>query len=262
MHLHRQTLPVLAAGLLSTLLGAGATAQTAAGDASRLEISVGMNRTTNSLFRGVLIQSRTDPLLDIKYERGRWFASLQNGAGYKVLDSDALTVGLAANYLPGRYASSDSRYRGMGDVPGTVSASGYFEWRPVKDAVTVYGNLARSTRASHGVAGTLGTTLGFPLAGKLSGFVDIYLNWGNAAYNQTFYGVNAAQAVGSGYATFAAPAGLVSTTPSVGLAYEVRPHWRVIGYAGQTRLSSGIAASPLVLQRNQPLAAVLLNWTY
>ena len=50
---------------------------------------------------------------------------------------------------------------------------------------------------------------------------------------------------------------MVSTTPTLGLTYEINRNWSVMGYAGQTRLSSGIAASPMVRQRTQPLAAVL-----
>ena len=256
------TVTAWAIAALTVSTGTAAFAQSAEANAPKLSFSVGVNRTTNSLFKGLLIQSRTDLLLDANYEHGRWFASLQNGLGYKLLDSEALTLGLSANYLPGRYASSDSRYVGMGDVAGTVSGFGYFEWRPIKDTVTVYGNLAQSVKSANGRVGTLGGTLGFPVSGKLNGFFDVYLTWGNAGYNQTFYGVNAAQALGSGYAPYAAPSGLVSTTPTLGLTYEINRNWSVMGYAGQTRLSSGIAASPMVRQRTQPLAAVLTSWTY
>ena len=238
------------------------TSDAAASDSAKVSFSLGVNRSTNTLFKGLTIRSRSDVLLDFSYEKGRLFASMQNGIGYKLVDEPTLTLGLSANYMPGRYAASDSRYAGMGDVGGTVAAYGFAEWRPVKDVVTVYGSYSKSTRSANGSLTTLGTTLGFPVAGKLNGFFDLNFNWGSSAYTQSFYGVNAAQSVGSGYAVYSAPSGLVSSTPTLGLVYEADKHWSVIGYAGQTRLSSTLAASPLVTQRRQPVAALLSNWTY
>ena len=231
-------------------------------EATRFQYSIGVNRTPVSLFKGVLIQSRTEALIDFQVERGRWFAGLQNGLGYKLIDEDRFTLGVSANYLPGRRTSSDSRYAGLGDVPASASAFAFAEWRPVKDAVTVYGNIARAARSSSGMTGTLGSTLGFPIAGKWSGYVDLYLTAGNAAYNQTFYGVNAAQAASSGYAAFKAPSGIISTTPTVGLVYAVDPRWNVIAYAGRSRMSAGIGASPMLAGRTQPVAALLVNRGY
>lgn len=250
--------------MLIALVALGATQVQAQSPAtgpeeSKLQISAGLNRTTNSLFKGLLIQSRTDPTIDIEYERGPYIASMQNGLGYKLVSTDALSLGISANYMPGRHEVYDTRYRGMGNVSGTVSAFGYFEWRPVKDVVTVYGNLARSLKSANGMVGNLGGTLGFPVVGQLNGFVDVYMTWGSSAFNQTFYGVNTTQAASSGYAVYNATSGTISTTPTVGLVYEYSKQWSVLGYAGRNKMSSGLSASPLVAKPSQPVAALLVT---
>ena len=139
----------------------------------KANLSVGINRTNSSLLKGLTIQSRSALLLDANYEQGNWYASMQNGLGYKLLNSPSLKLGVSANYMPGRYVVNDTRYKGMGDVSGTLSGYAWAEWRPVKDVVTVYGNIARSARSANGMLATAGSTIGFPVYGKLNGFVDM-----------------------------------------------------------------------------------------
>ena len=252
--------------LLCSMAATGVFAQTADTSGShdaKASFSVGVNRSTSSLFKGLTLQSKTGLLLDASYENGPWYASMQNGLGFKLVNNGVWTVAIAANYMPGRYVANDSRYAGMGDVPGTLAAYGWAEWRPVKDALTLYGNVSRSTRSGHGMLLTLGTTLGFPVMGKLHGFVDINWTWGNAAYNQTYYGVNAAQSASSPYALYSPAAGRISTNPSIGLVYSASDQWSVGGYVGRSLLSPMQSASPMAAGlSSQPLAAIFSTWKY
>lgn len=226
----------------------------------KLDVSLGAVRGTQSYFKGVLLRSRTDPLVVIDAAKGRWIASTVNGVGYLLADDPSFSVGLSANYMLGRQEANDLRYRGLGNVSGSVGGYGFFEWRPVKDAVTVYGNVLRSTRAQSGTLATLGATLALPVTQRLSGFVDVYANWADQRYIQTLYGVTAAQSVASAYPAYAAKGGLLGTTPSVGLNYNMDKHWDVLAYVGRTRLSSPVAASPLVQNPSQPVAAVFVKY--
>ncbi len=231
-------------------------------DTWKLELSVGAVRGTQSFFKGVLLQSRTDPLIGIELARGRWFASTLNGVGYLLADSPTVSVGVSANYMLGRKESREARYRGLGDVDGSVAANGFFEWRPVKDAVTVYGNVLTATRSQNGTLATLGATVGLPVTPKLSAFVDVYLNWADSRYVKAYYGVSATQSVASGYASYAPKGGFLSSTPSVGLDYEVDKHWHTSGFVGATKLAGLAANSPVVTTRSQPVAAVLVTYKY
>lgn len=256
---------ILLYGIASACLAASsAHAQMGSPDADtwKLELSVGAVRGTQSFFKGVLLQSRTDPLIGIELARGRWFASSLNGVGYLLADSPTLSVGVSANYMLGRKESREARYRGLGDVDGSAAANGFFEWRPVKDAVTVYGNVLKATRSQNGTLATLGATVGVPVTPKLSAFVDVYVNWADSRYAKSYYGVNAMQSVASGYVPYAPKGGFLSSTPSVGLDYEVDKHWHLSGFVGGTKLATLAANSPVVTTRRQPVAAVLVTYKY
>ncbi len=231
-------------------------------DTWKVELSVGAVRGTQSLFKGVLLQSRIDPLIGIELAKGRWFASSLNGVGYLLANSPSISVGVSANYMLGRKESRETRYRGLGDVAGSAAANGFFEWRPVKNAVTVYGNVLTATRSQNGTLATLGATVGLPVTTKLSAFIDIYANWADTRYAQAYYGVSAAQSAASGYVTYTPKVGMLSRTPSVGLDYEWDKHWHVSGYVGATKLASFAANSPVVANRSQPVAAVLVTYKY
>jgi len=233
---------------------------TAEGQPWKLDLSVGAVRGTQSYFKGLLLRSRTDPLVVIDAAKGRWIASTVNGVGYLLADDPVFSLGVSANYMLGRQESHEPRYKGLGNVAGTVGAYGFFEWRPVKEAVTVYGNVLRSARSQSGTLATLGATLALPVTPRLSGFVDVYANWADQRYTQTYYGVDTAQAASAAYPAYAAKSGLLSTTPSVGVNYNVDKHWDVIAYVGRTRLSSGAAASPLVQHPSQSVAAVFVKY--
>jgi MipA family protein len=231
----------------------------------KLELALGASRGTQSFFKGVLLQSRTDPLIGLNAAKGRWFASVQNGLGYLLTDSPVLSAGVSANYMLGRKESYEARYRGLGNVAGAVGAYGFVEWRPVKDAVTVYANVVSTVGAlgaANGSLATAGVTLGLPVTSQLSAFADVYANWANTNYAQTYYGVNATQSVASGYAVYRPQGGLLSSTPSLGLEYAWDTHWRTTGFMGTTRLASLAANSPVVGQRRQPVAALLTTYRF
>ena len=228
----------------------------------KVKLTMGAERGTEKFFKGVLLRSRTDPWFGVDISRGRWLLSSINGLGYLVQDSEAFSLGLSANYMLGRYESNEPRYRGMGKVAATLGAYAFFEWRPIKDAVTVYGNVLRSSKSQNGSLANLGATVGFPLVGQLAGFVDYNLNWANGSYTQTFYGVNASQSATSGYGVYSAKGGMLNSTPTVGLYYPVNKQWSVLGYAGKSRLSGAAGDSPLVQNRSQSVGALLAVYKF
>jgi outer membrane scaffolding protein for murein synthesis (MipA/OmpV family) len=261
------TTPVLAKLCTASVIAIAAQAaqaQMGSPDAQtwKLDVSVGAIKGTQSFFKGVLLNSRTDPLVIIDAAKGRWIASTVNGLGYLLVDEPKLSVGVSANYMLGRSTVYETRYKGMGDVGGTIGAYGFVEWRPIKDAVTVYGNVLKSTRAQSGTLATVGATVALPVTAQLSGFVDWYASWADSRYSQAYYGVNAAQAATSGYAAYEAKSGLLSSTPSVGASYAVNKQLDLIAYVGKTRLSGSAANSPMVQNRSQPVAALFAVYKF
>ena len=241
-------------------LGVACQAQTSpATEDAKLDVSVGLTRGTQSLFKGVLLRPRTDPLIIANWEKGRWFASTVNGAGYKLIHEESFTLGVSANYMPGRYEASEVRYRGMGDVGGTVSAYGWFEWQPLREVLTVYGNVAQSTRRSTGRLATMGATLALPLVKDVYAFVDGSANFADAAYLQSFYGVSAAQAANSGLARYAPSAGVLNSSLSLGLQFDFGGQYSLVASLGGVRLGNAALGSPLQPQRTTALVNLFLT---
>jgi len=107
----------------------------------KFEVSVGMSRTSQSLTHGVLVNYRSVPTLNVSYETAQGFASLQNGVGLWLAHEELFKAGVSVNYMMGRQEKADSRYVGMGDVAGSAMSYVWAEWQPVKDAITLYGNV-------------------------------------------------------------------------------------------------------------------------
>lgn len=91
-----------------------------ANGSDKLELTVGVGRTSQSLLHGVLVTYRNDPTLNLSYETAQGFASLQNGIGLWLVREELFKAGLSVNYMMGRQEKTDSRYTGMGDVAGSA----------------------------------------------------------------------------------------------------------------------------------------------
>ena len=134
--------------------------------ADKLELSVGMSRTSQSLTHGVLVNYRSVPTLNVSYETAQGFASLQNGVGLWLAHDELFKAGVSVNYMMGRQEKADSRYVGMGDVAGSAMSYAWAEWQPVKDAVTLYGNVGNSWHSASGTLAQWGGNLGLSCGAK------------------------------------------------------------------------------------------------
>jgi outer membrane scaffolding protein for murein synthesis (MipA/OmpV family) len=226
----------------------------------KFEASYGFTRTNQSLIKGVLIRYQTDPSLNMVYENSRGFASIQNSAGFWLLRNEQLKTGISANYMLGRNSTADSRYVGMGNVPGSPTAYVWAEWQPLKDAITLYANHGRSLSDFDASLGQWGFTLGLPVTRRLNFFVDHSRSWGSRQYIRQYYGVTASQSLTSGYREFAPKqGGLLYKNTQIGLALEAHKNIDLILGYGMSSASNGLMRSQLMDQRVQPITTFILN---
>jgi MipA family protein len=245
------------------LAGPVAHAQTAATPAdTKLDFTFGAQRAVSSPFDGVRIRSKTEAVLNVNYERGAWFADTQRGLGYYFIKRPELSLGLALNYQPGREEAKDARYKGLGDVSGAAEARLYGQWQPVPQVWTVYGDAGQAFGGSKGLLYNVGTTVGFPIAGQFSGFVDVYATGGSNKYVQAFYGVNPSQSAASGYAVSQPGGGVFLTGASLGVQWTVSPKTELVASIGRTHYTGNVGNGPVVQERNQPAAALVLTYHY
>ena len=226
----------------------------------KFEVSVGMSRTSQSLTHGVLVNYRSVPTLNVSYETAQGFASLQNGVGLWLAHDELFKAGVSVNYMMGRQEKADSRYVGMGDVAGSAMSYAWAEWQPVKDAVTLYGNVGHSWHSASGTLAQWGATLGFPVAQSVNGFVDVSRYWANQRYVQRYYGVSTSQSHTSGYSMFTAhDAGTLYANTQVGLLLALDRDTDLIAAYGRSTASGRLMESPVVNQKTQAMSALVLN---
>lgn len=226
----------------------------------KFEVTAGMSRTSQSLVHGVLVTYRNDPTLNASYETAKGFASVQNGVGVWLMRDEQLKAGVSVNYMMGRQEKADPRYAGMGRVPGSAMSYVWGEWQPIKDAVTLYGNAGNSWHAASSTLAQWGATIGFPVMGRVNGFVDLSRYWASQSYVQQYYGVTQAQSVTSGYNVFTArSSGTLYANAQIGLAIEVDRDVDLIAAYGTSKASGMLMDSPLLNQKSQAVSALVLN---
>lgn len=237
-----------------------ANVATADPSAETLEISVGENYGIMTMLNGLLIEPRWNPYLDVEYQRGNVFASTQTGVGYKLINAPRFTGGFAMNYQNGRNTSSDSRYRGMGNVPAELAPSLFTEWKPLGDALDVYVEAGQSIGRNPSLYGTLEITAGFPITADVNGFIDLLGMGGSARYEQTFYGVTALQSERTNYPVYRPAGGVTQVTATTGIVYSYSSNWSVTVDVGARRYVGGAAESPLTSPTPRAVANIVMTY--
>jgi outer membrane scaffolding protein for murein synthesis (MipA/OmpV family) len=90
----------------------------------------------------------------------------------------------------------------------------------------------------------------------------VALQFGEAKYLQTYYGVDARQAARSGYRAFTPEGGMYGTDVSISWEHRIDAHWAVTSMLGAQRLTGDAAKSPLVRRKTAPTAAVYAAYTF
>lgn len=251
---------IISVWLVLALCGAAVCADDGTALPDKREATLGVSRTNQSLLHGVLINYTNDLTLNLTYETATGFASIQNGVGIWLVREELVKAGVGVNYMLGRQESADRRYVGMGNVPGSAMSYVWGEWQPIKDALTLYGNLGDSWNSSNGKLAQWGMTLGFPVMHRVNGFADFSRSWGDQQYVQRFYGVAQHQATSSGCRPFVAQtSGLLYRNAQVGLVIEFDAQTDVIAAYGKSTATSFLMESPLLDRKSQAMSAVVLS---
>jgi len=88
------------------------------------------------------------------------------------------------------------------------------------------------------------------------------LLFGDARYNNTFYGVSASQSQRSGYNRFATGSGLYGESVSLSWNHQYSTHWGSSLSTGYTHLADKISDSPLVLKDDGTDATLAVTYSF
>lgn len=217
------------------------------------------------------------PNVQLKYG-DRFFASVQEGVGYSIVNRENLKAGPIARIRFSRQEDGDQTFavsgsqtddlRGLGDVDTSIELGGFAEYEiggvkigaEVRQAVSGHDGLVADLDARwSGVS----TTFGPPLIWSAGPRVRITDN----KYTSAHFGVTPAQAIASGLPQYQAGGGVYSY--GVGAA-AILPltrdgAWSAVFLAGYDKLSGDAADAPLVQLRgdeDQATFGVFISYTF
>ncbi|MBI4912022.1 MAG: MipA/OmpV family protein [Acidobacteria bacterium] len=226
-----------------------------------LEASLGVQVGTESSTSWMLPAPKSSPLVDLNFQHGRFFASGRRGVGWELVQDSRLTVAAGLGCVPGRREPEDDRLRGLGDVPASPALAATFDWHPLGDFLHAYLSLVKATRSGSGSPQTAGITLGFPVGGRVNGFLDLSQTWGDRNFVQRFFGVDSSQSASSRYPVFRPGAGRVNGAAVLGLATPVARKWSLVGTLGHTWLLGDCARSPIPARRHHATASLAVKFS-
>ena len=211
------------------------------------------------------------PVIVADYQAANGFyASTLRGIGFAA-GSEALGASIGLGYRGERTEKDTNGFvgrtgskalRGMGDIKGSATLNVGAE----AQLTDVFGVGAHAeipiSHRENGKQFALGLNAKLldSQADKVT--AGIALQFGEAKYMQTYYGVDARQAARSGYRAFRPEGGLYGTDASVSWEHRIDAHWAVTSLLGAQRLTGDAAKSPLVRRKTAPTAAVYAAYAF
>lgn len=248
---------------LSTLLAAAAHAQDST-------LTVGAGIAAGTRYSGS-DEHLVAPVVVVDYQTANGFyASTLRGIGFAA-GGEQLSASIGLGYRGERRENDTNGFvgrtgskalKGMGDVKGSATLNVGAE----AQLTDVFGVGAHAeipiSRRENGkqFALSLNAKLLDSQTDKVT--AGVALQFGEAMYMQTYYGVDARQAARSGYRVFTPDGGLYGTDVSVSWEHRIDAHWAVTSMLGAQRLAGDAAKSPLVRRKTAPTVAVYAAYQF
>lgn len=190
---------------------------------------------------------RPVPLISIDYDDRLIIGPA--GIGLIALRWQGFRAGPVLGFEGGRRASDDPRLTGLGDISATATAGLFAAYDRGPIAISATGRQAIS-QTSNGFSGLLQIEV-HHLIGRARIALGPDLEFGNNEYQQTWFGITAAQSAASGLREYAPQAGINRVGVHAGLTYRASAHvlWRA--FARVSDLTGDAAQSPIVERRIQ-----------
>lgn len=215
------------------------------------------------------------PDLKVEY-KDKFFASVGDGIGYNVVNSNGWRVGPIAKYAferndngknPFRVAGKESKaLLGLGNVDATLELGGFVEYS--YEPFTYKVELRQGVDGHEGMIGE--TSLNY--TGSIDRFgPPIFYAFGPRAtfadsnYNNAYFGITQAQSTNSGLSRYSAGSGLISYGLGSLVSLPVSDSVSVSAFGGYDRLGSEVANSPLIKQRgseNQFVSGLSVSYQF
>ena len=200
-----------------------------------------------------------------------------DGVGFDLIKTDSIRAGPIVKYQPKRHESGKSTFviaggrsdalRGLGNVPATAEAGGYFEYQA--SGFSAKAEIRKGIGGHDGLIGEVGARYTTDLKGIAFGERAVSFSFGPRAvvvddkYNRSYFGIDAGQSARSGLSRYDAKGGLLSYGLGGTLVLPVSASLGIAVLGGFDRLAGDAAKSPLVRERgSRNQATIGLGLTY
>ncbi|MFZ6645374.1 MipA/OmpV family protein [Undibacterium sp. TJN25] len=189
------------------------------------------------------------PLFDAQWKNGA-FVSLVSGLGYNLSKDPTIQYGLRVTVEPSRDESRSGRLHGLGDVDAALEPGVFFNYVPTANYALVSSLRYGSGVDRNGLQLSLGGRYTTALNNKHRLSATLDANWANSNYQQSYFGVTAAQAAASGYTQFTPSSGITDIRLGANWNWSIDSKWSLITGASVKHLVGDSARSPFVDQKN------------
>ena len=199
------------------------------------------------------------PLFVYQWANG-WFAGVGNGVGLNFSADRASALGLRLTADFGRKESRSPALRGLGNIDPKPEIGAFHN---VASASGVFGTSSLrlgSGNNGRGFVLDLGAGVSAALAPQWRLFVGVATTVANAAHQQAYFGVDAAQAQRSGYRVYEPKAGVRDARASTSITYAFDARSAVTAVVSLRRLLEDAADRPLTQDRDA--ASAVPVYTY
>lgn len=175
--------------------------------------------------------------------------------------ADTVAEGLqfrpSIRYIGPRTAGDHAELDGLADIDAALELGGGLRYdAPNFDAFA----LARVGVGGHeGVVVALGADFVADIAPRWQLRAGPRALWGNDEYAQTYFGVSATESAASAFDAYDAGSGLISAGLESRLTYQFTPEWGLAGTISYDQLQGDAADSPIVQDKDQITAGLLLT---
>jgi outer membrane scaffolding protein for murein synthesis (MipA/OmpV family) len=201
------------------------------------------------------------PAFDLRY-RNLVFLSSGDGLGINLISGETYRAGVAVGYDVGRSQHATGRLNGIGSISPSPDFRIFAEVTLFPVVVSI--NLRHPIGGYDGLVGDIG--LYMPVIGndKLVVFAGPSVGFGDANYMQAYFGITPAQAAGSNahLAVYSPSGGLKSVGVGVSAIYHFTDQWFVDAGVSFERLVASAGNSPVVEDRDQAGASLIIGYDF
>ena len=178
------------------------------------------------------------------------------GANLNILPGGAFEFGIAGLYEPGRKDVSNAQVSKLPEIDGAFNLGGFARYNfdallaPQDELSIELDVLADVTGTYDGFVATLDASYSTQFAERWFVGFDAGMEFADANYMETYFGVGAASP--SGLAAYEPDAGLKSVNVNATVGFALSESLSLVGRAGYTRLLGEAADSPIVKDTGSP----------